>query len=144
MEGISEGLSGDWTEDVSVRWTGEGFGFVGHLREHETTIDGDGVHGPNPVSLLLEAIAACMAIDVVDILVKGRQEVRDLAVRTLARRMETPPRYVTSLRFEYEVVGEVQEAKAERAVALSLERYCSVFHSLRKDIEVETHIRIMS
>jgi len=129
-------------EEVSVVWTGEGLRFVGHRKEHETAIDGNGAAAPNPVALMLEAAAACMAIDVVDILSKGRQDVRDLAVRTLARRQEKPPRYVTWIRFEYELAGDVDPAKAERAVALSLEKYCSVFHSLRKDLEVETAIRI--
>ena len=129
-------------EEVSVIWTGEGLEFTGRRAEHETPIDGDGRTGPNPVALMLEAAAACMAIDVVDILLKGRQDLRDLSVRTLARRMDEPPRYVTWIRFEYELSGDVDPAKADRAVALSLEKYCSVFHSLRKDLEVETDIRI--
>lgn len=129
-------------EEISVSWTGEELRFVGHRGPHETTIDGGGGAGPSPVALLLEAAAACMAIDVVDILRKGRQDLESLSVRTLARRREDPPRHVTWIRFEYELAGDVDRTKAERAVKLSLEKYCSVFHSLRKDLEVETHIEI--
>jgi putative redox protein len=108
-------------EEVSVTWTGEDLRFVGHRGAHETPIDSGGGTGPNPVALMLEAAAACMAIDVVDILRKGRQGLEALSVRTLARRRDEPPRYVTWIRFEFELSGDVDSAKAERAVALSLE-----------------------
>ncbi|MDX1393537.1 MAG: OsmC family protein [Gemmatimonadota bacterium] len=128
---------------VSVEWEGEGFRFAGRSGEHETAIDGDGGTGPSPVSLLLEATAACMAIDVVDILTKGRQEPRSLVATVHAARMDDPPRYVRAMRLEFEIGGDVDRVKAERAVALSFEKYCSVFHSLRDDIEVESEIRLV-
>ena len=130
-------------EEVSVVWTGEGLQFTGHRGEHQTPIDGRALSGPNPVALLLEATAACMGIDVVDILKKGRQELEGLDLRILAERMDDPPRFVRKIRFEFEISGDVAEAKAERAVQLSLDRYCSVFHSLRQDIEVETAITFL-
>lgn len=129
-------------EEVSLVWTGEGLQFTGHRGAHETPIDGKAASGPNPVALLLEATGACMGIDVVDILKKGRQGLEGLDLRVLAERMDDPPRYVRKIRFEFEITGDVDEAKAERAVQLSLDRYCSVFHSLRKDLEVETAITI--
>ncbi len=78
--------------------------------------------------------------DVVDILGKGRQNLEGLRLKVLAERMDDPPRYVRSMRFEFEISGQVEEAKAERAVQLSFDKYCSVFHSLRTDIEVESSI----
>jgi len=127
-------------EEVSVEWEGEGLQFTGHRGDHVTPIDGSAETGPNPVALLLESTGACMAIDVVDILKKGRQDLRGLSLRVLARRMDDPPRYVKWIRFEFEVSGDVEEAKAERAVQLSFDKYCSVFHSLRTDLEVESDI----
>jgi len=129
-------------EEISITWQGEGLRFTGSRGAHETPIDGDGEIGPNPVALLLESVAACMAIDVVDILQKGRQGLAGLRVRTLAKRREEPPRYVWWLRLEFEVGGEVEKPKAERAVQLAFERYCSVFHSLRKDLEVESAVTL--
>lgn len=127
-------------EEVSVEWTGEGFQFIGRRGDHETPIDGKAGIGPSPVALLLESTAACMAIDVVDILAKGRQDLHGLDLRVLAQRMDDPPRYVRKMKFEFAISGEVEPARAERAVQLSFDKYCSVFHSLRKDIEVESAI----
>ncbi|MFV1987579.1 MAG: OsmC family protein [Gemmatimonadota bacterium] len=127
-------------EEISVEWAGRGLEFIGRLGPHETVIDGGAESGPSPVALLLESTAACMAIDVVDILGKGRQNLEGLRLKILAKRMDAPPRYVRAMRFEFEIAGEVEEAKAERAVQLSFEKYCSVFHSLRPDIEVESAI----
>jgi putative redox protein len=127
-------------EEISVEWAGKGLEFTGHSGPQEKKIDGNAESGPNPVALLLESTAACMAIDVVDILGKGRQDLDGLRLKVLAERMDDPPRYVRSMRFEFEVSGEVDEAKAERAVQLSFDKYCSVFHSLRTDIEVESAI----
>ncbi len=127
-------------DEISVEWVGQGLEFIGHRGPHETKIDGHAQNGPNPVALLLESTAACMAIDVVDILGKGRQRLEGLRLKVLAERMDEPPRYVRSMRFEFEISGEVEEAKAERAVQLSFDKYCSVFHSLRTDIDVESAI----
>jgi len=127
-------------EEISVEWAGHGLAFTGRLGPHETAIDGDAGSGPSPVALLLESTAACMAIDVVDIPGKGRQNLEGLRLTILAKRMDAPPRYVRAMHFQFEIAGEVEAAKAERAVQLSFDKYCSVFHSLRTDIEVESTI----
>jgi len=127
-------------EQVSITWQGDGLRFTGLRGGQETAIDGHGEVGPNPVALLLESVAACMAIDVVDILQKGRQGLTGLDVRTLAKRRDTSPRYVWWLRLEFEIAGEVDEGKARRAVQLAFDRYCSVLHSLRQDLEVESEV----
>lgn len=130
-------------EEIAITWQGEGLRFIGSRGKHETVIDGDSEIGPGPVTLLLESVAACMAIDVLDILQKGRQHLTGLTVRTLAKRREEPPRYVWWLRLEFEIAGDVERVKAERAVRLSFDRYCSVFHSLRQDLEVESEITLL-
>ena len=92
--------------------------------------------------MLLESIAACSASDVVEILRKGRQDLRGLEVRARGRRRDEYPRYFTRLEFDFVVSGDVDPEKAERAVALSFEKYCSVFHTLRKDIELEWSVSV--
>lgn len=124
------------TDGIQVRWDG-GLKFSADRADHETRIDGDEGIAPSPVALMVESVAACAAIDVVVILQKGRQELTGLSVRARARRADAPPRYVKGLRFDFHVSGKVDEAKARRAVMLSFERYCSVYHSLRKDMELE-------
>ncbi len=98
------------------------------------TIDGDGKAAPSPTNLLLAAIGGCSAIDVVDILRKGRQPLEGLVVEVDGDRREDPPRRFTRLRLTFRVRGEVERTKVERAVALSLDKYCSVFHSLDPEL----------
>lgn len=107
-----------------------------------TLIDGDGKTGPSPVSLLLESVGACTAADVVDILRKGREDVQGLIVEVSAERRGQPPRYVKRLTLRFRIQGPVSRKKAERAVDLSLETYCSVFHSMRKDLSLDVEVEV--
>jgi putative redox protein len=115
-------------------------------RSEGTTIlvDGTGSEGPAPVRLLLQSIGACTGVDVVDILHKGRQNVDELVVEVEAERRSEHPRRVRTLLMRFRLRGDVDRKKAERAVDLSLEKYCSVFHSLRMDISPEVEIIIES
>ena len=123
-------------DGIRVRWDG-GLKFAAERADHETRIDGDEGIAPSPVALMVESVAACAAIDVVVILEKGRQELTALSVQARARRADTAPRYVKGLQFDFRVSGQVDEAAARRAIMLSFERYCSVYHSLRRDMELE-------
>ncbi len=123
-------------DEIQLEWTGD-LKFTARRDGFDTPIDGDQETAPSPVGLLIESVAACAAIDVVIILKKGREDLTGLSVTARATRAETPPRYVKRLQFEFRAFGEVDEAKARRAVMLSFEKYCSVYHSLRKDIELE-------
>lgn len=130
-------MSQERTSDgIRLEWNG-GLDFTADRAGFETRIDGDQRSGPSPVALLVEAVAACAAIDVVHILEKGRQPLTGLSVTTRFRRAETPPAYVRGLEFEFRLAGQVDEARARRAVMLSFEKYCSVYHSLRRDMELE-------
>jgi len=130
-------------QTVYLQWKGE-FRFDATADHVRTAVDGDGQTGPTPVNLLLESVGACTAIDVVDILQKGRQEIRAMHVEVGADRREDFPRAVTKLYIRFRIEGEVPEPTAQRAIDLSLEKYCSVFHSLRMDIAVDTELEIVS
>ncbi len=130
-------------QTVYLQWKGE-FRFDATADHVRTAVDGDGQTGPTPVNLLLESVGACTAIDVVDILQKGRQEIRGMHVEVGADRREEFPRAVTKLYIRFRIEGEVPEPTAQRAIDLSLEKYCSVFHSLRMDIAVDTELEIVS
>jgi putative redox protein len=105
-------------------------------------IDGDGSDGPSPMQLLGEALAGCMAIDVVMILQKGRHPLEGLRVTFTGERAATSPRRYTSVRVTFHVTGNVPATAIERAIELSRQTYCSVFHSLRQDIELTTSYEI--
>jgi len=66
-----------------------------------------------------------------------------MAVEVEATRKEDPPRYVKRLNFFFRIKGPVDQKKAERAVDLSLEKYCSVFHTLRMDIMLDVEVKVV-
>lgn len=129
---------------VRLAWTGRDLLFEGGTGPGATVaLDSAGKLAPSPMDALMLALAGCMAIDVKMILDKGRVPVRTLAVEVFGLRRTEMPRRFTSLRLVYEVEGPQEEdaAKLERAVALSRDKYCSVLHSLRPDIDLEIEIR---
>ena len=83
-----------------------------------------------------------MAGDVVAILVKGRVPLRGLRARLIGERRGAEPRHFVKVDLHLVVTGEVPSDKVERALALSREKYCSVWHSLRKDIALTTSFEI--
>lgn len=128
---------------VSLRWTGEGERFEGGAPGGVVIpIDGNGKAGPSPMDALLLSLAGCMGIDVLMILEKSRVPVTSLEVSVEGTRPDDPPRRFLSLVLEYRIAGPGPEhdARLERAVALSRDKYCSVFHTLRADLDVDIRI----
>lgn len=132
------------SKSVTLAWTGEGERFEGGKPGGvAVTIDGDGVAGPSPMDALLLSLAGCMGIDVLMILEKSRVPIEALEVSVEGDRRDEPPRRYTALRLEYRVRGprEQDQAKLDRAVALSKDKYCSVLHTLRPDVDLDITIR---
>ncbi len=101
------------------------------------TLDGDATEGPSPMVALLLAAAGCMGADVVSILDKMRAGLTGCRIEVTGTRREGHPKRYTDLRFVFHLSGSaLDEVKARRAVDLSLEKYCSVVHSLAPDIVV--------
>ena len=106
-------------------------------------IDANGSVAVSPVELLLVAAASCTASDVVLILQKQRVALRGLEVQVRGTRREEQPRRYTALHFVFTVTGDgADEAKARRAVDLSLEKYCSVVASLAPDIRISYDVAL--
>ena len=104
-----------------------------------TIVDGDNETAPGPMLTLLLAAASCSASDVVVILEKMRVVLREFRIEAQGVRREEEPRRYVSLHLHYHLRGDgLDEAKARRAVELSVTKYCSVIHSLAADIAV-TH-----
>ena len=125
------------TKRVVLTWQ-EGLLFTGGAPEGpSTTIDGENVTAPGPMLTLLLAAASCSGSDVVVILQKMRVELRQLRIDVTGVRREQEPRRYTALHFDYQLGGKgLDHAKATRAIDLSLEKYCSVIHSLAPDIAI--------
>jgi putative redox protein len=90
---------------------------------------------------LLLAAAGCAGSDVVSILAKMRVGLEALTVDVEGVRRDEEPRRYVEIRYRFSLRGDgLDAAKAERAVALSLEKYCSVIHSMAPDIAVRHEI----
>jgi putative redox protein len=126
---------------LELTWTGD-LRFAGRSGDVTLTLDGDKTAGPSPVQALAFALAGCMAADVVEILTKGRLPLRGLTVRLTAGRAPKPPRRLVAVELRFQVIGDVPPDRIERAIALSRETYCSVWHSLRQDIAFTTSIEV--
>jgi putative redox protein len=100
-------------------------------------IDSDTVAGVSPMQSLAFALAGCMAVDVVLILTKGRHALTSLEVRFEGTRAEGPPAYFTAVTLHYALATDAPATAVQRAIDLSRETYCSVWHSLRPDIRFD-------
>jgi putative redox protein len=110
----------------------EGMAFLGEAGSgHAVVMDGSPEYGGRnigirPMELLLVGLAGCTAFDVVHILRKGREEVADCVVEVSAERAAEDPKVFTAIHLDYRVKGaKLTEAKVERAIQLSKEKYCS-------------------
>jgi putative redox protein len=124
---------------VVVEWTGKLVFRGGEPDGPATIIDADNAAAPGPMLQLLLAAAACSGADVVSILEKMRLPVRALRIEASGLRREEHPKRYLSLHLDFHISADgLDEARARRAIDLSLTKYCSVIHSLAPDIRV-TH-----
>jgi len=100
-------------------------------------IDSSGTEGPSPVELLGAALAGCMAIDVGHILTRGRHPFTSLRTKLVAERVAEEPHRFLSVTLHFDIGGAVPVDAIERAIQLSRDKYCSVWHSLRQDIALK-------
>jgi putative redox protein len=126
---------------ASLAWTGE-LTFNATSGTQHVTLDGNSAAGPSPMQALAFGIAGCMAMDVVEILRKGRHTVRALDVEFHGERAQEPPHRFTLVKLTFSVTGDVPGDAVRRAIALSHEKYCSVSNSLRGDITFTTEFEV--
>ena len=135
---------------IKVEWRQEGYQF-----EAENTVggkirmDGDGVlqgieGGIAPFELLLAGVGACSAVDVLMILQKQRQTIKSLVVQVEPEKIKNEIGYseYKSIHMHYTLVGAIDQAKAEKALKLSVEKYCSVSKALEKASEISYSVEI--
>ena len=118
--------------------------FVGRTqRGYEVEYDIKYEEGCSPTETLLLSVAGCLAIDVVSFLTKMRCNITKFKMAIEGARNLTPPQYYTSIDIMINIVGEgITPKKLDRAISLSQGKYCSVYHSLRKDLPVNVKYEI--
>jgi putative redox protein len=107
--------------------------FTGTSDGAKIVLDSASKAGPSPVQALAFALAACMGMDVVHILRKGRFDLRGLTISLVADRAPDDPHRVTAVTLNFAVTGAVPADQVQRAIDLSHDKYCSVWHSMRQD-----------
>ncbi len=113
--------------------------FIGRTnRGYEVEFDARQQWGCSPTETLLLSVAGCMAIDMVSFLKKMKCEIASYKMDIVGERNPAPPQYYTAIEMIINVTGKgLTTKKVERAISLSHEKYCSVYHSLRKDMKVK-------
>ncbi|MCA1366140.1 OsmC family protein [Bradyrhizobium sp. BRP14] len=127
-----------------IKWV-EGRTFVGESGSGHNVVLGTAfgpegrTPGPSPMELVLIGTGGCSAFDVVHILEKGREAVEDCIVEIDADRADQDPKVFTRIHMHFVVKGRgLATHKVERAIALSVEKYCSASAMLAKTATI-TH-----
>lgn len=123
-----------------VQWMGpEQMSFVaeadsGHALVMDGSVEIGGRNiGPRPMELLLMGLGGCSSIDVVMILQKSRQDIRDCVVELSAQRADQEPKVFTQIHLHFVVSGKALDPKrVAHAINLSAEKYCSASIMLGK------------
>jgi len=117
-----------------VQWVGKERFVAQSPSGHLVALDSDRSSNgaPGPMELLLIALGACTATDVVAILAKKRQKLNSLEVVVSGERATEPPTVWVKLEIIYKLRGMLEEKAVEHAIQLSEEKYCSVAAMLRK------------
>ena len=124
-----------WTGNRSFKATTED----GHSVTLGTAHKDSPKPGPSAMELVLMGAAGCSAFDVVSILEKSRADVRDVTIDMQADRATEPPKVFTRIHFHFRVTGkDLKPAQIERAINLSVDKYCSATAMLEKTATV-TH-----
>jgi putative redox protein len=129
----------------SVKWIGEQKFVAIGPSGHAITIDSDHVsnNAPGPMELVLLALGACTATDVVLILEKKRQKLESLEVICSGERAAQPPAVWTKLELFYRLRGQLDDAAVKRAIQLSEDKYCSVAAMLRRTATLSWRYEIL-
>ncbi len=133
-------------QTATVKWVGEQQFLATMPSGHAVPFDADRQHNsaPGPMELLLGALGACTAVDVVIILHKKRQKLESLEVLVSGERAAEPPMVWTRLEVLYRLRGALDEKAVRDAIDLSETKYCSVAATLRKTAPISFRYEILS
>jgi len=132
-------------ETASIKWVGDqkflGIGPSGHAVAFDS--DRESNKAPGPMEMVLMALGACTATDMVTILEKKRQKLQSLEVVCSGERAADPPRVWIKLDIVFRLRGAVEESAVKHAMALTEEKYCSVAATLKKSAEISWRYEIL-
>ena len=101
--------------------------------------------GPRPGDLVLVSLAGCTAVDVVNILKKMRERLDDLEVIVNSEKVDQHPRVYKKIEIQFNLKGKnLKQDNVEKAIQLSLDKYCSVKTMLEKTAEISHRYNILN
>ncbi len=133
-------------QTASVKWiSGQKF-LGGSPSGHAVTFDSDreSNEAPGPMEMVLLALGACTATDMVIILEKKRQNLQSLEVLCSGERAAEPPTVWVKLEVVFRLRGKIDDNAVTQAMELTREKYCSVAAMLRKTAEISWRYEILS
>ena len=126
---------------LSLDWHGD-FKFSNSAGSPPIQLDSNDPAVSTPPQALAYATMACMAMDVVHVLKKGRHDVKAMKVVFEGQRAEEHPRRFISMHIRFDLTGNPPDEAVARAIQLSHEKYCSVSNTLRTDIDFKTSFTV--
>jgi len=136
------------THSIHSSFSG-GMAFKTNINGHEvltdtTEDDGGSNSGPSPKRLMLTALSGCTGIDIVSILNKMKVSFSDFSIDIDATLSEEHPKIYEHVKVTYSIrLAESDQAKMEKAVRLSQEKYCGVYAMFSAFAKMETAIRFL-
>jgi len=98
---------------------------------------GGGNKGMRPMQLMLASAGSCSSIDIISILKKQKQNLRDIIVEVNGEReKDKTPSLFTDINLHFILYGDLDHDKAKRAVDLSVTKYCSALKTLEKTANI--------
>jgi putative redox protein len=130
---------------ASVKWIGDQKFAATSPSGHTIIVDSDRQtnSAAGPMDLVLMALGACTATDVVTVLQKKRQKLKSLEIICSGERATQPPTVWTKLEIVYRLRGDLEDAAVKHAIELSEEKYCSVAAMLKKTAKVTWRYEIL-
>jgi putative redox protein len=132
-------------QTAEVKWIGEQKFAATSPSGHAMVFDSDRASnkGPGPMEMLLMALGACTATDIVIVLEKKRQKLQSLEVICSGERAPEPPQVWTKLEVLYRLRGTLDEKAVKHAIELSEDKYCSVSATLKKTAKLSWRYEIL-
>lgn len=126
---------------LSLDWHGD-LKFASSVGSPAMTLHSSTPGVASPPQALAYAVMACMAMDVVHVIEKHRQTLEAMTVKCHGERAADHPRRFVRLDIEFQITGVIDAHVVERAINLSREKYCSVWNTIRPDVELKTSYTI--
>ncbi|MBF0345927.1 MAG: OsmC family protein [Nitrospirae bacterium] len=121
------------------------FIFLGRTQKgYEIDYDANVEWGCQPSEPVMLSLGACIATDCLMFLQKMKVTITSLKVNITGTKRETPPQHFTGFDIMLFVAGKnLTEKKMDRAIALSVDKYCGVYHSLRRDVTLNVKYELI-